>query len=254
MQGMDGTERIAADVAGWRRDGRRTEGPPGVRDLDQALAIQDRAAALIGSAPVGWKVGGTDAAVRQRLGLDGPFSGRIFADRLWPSGATVAARAGQVFVECEIAVRLKADVPPGSDVTAAIGAWHLAFEVVDCAWRRRDLLRGFDFLADNGGCGGMVLGAAVDLPPDAQRIDLRLEQEGRMVKQAMVRDLRARALDNAAQLAAHLAPRGIALRAGDYILTGTLNGLNDVTDARHVRGVFGTLGTVEAHLPAGRAA
>lgn len=244
--------RIAEEVAGWRRDGRRSEGPPAVRDLGEAVAIQDRAAALIGGGHVGWKVGGTEAVVRQRLGLDGPFSGRILAGSVYPSGAMLdRPRPGQMFVECEIAVRLHADVPPGGDVAAAIGDCHLAFEIVDCAWRRRDLMRGFDFLADNGGCGGMVLGPAVDLPPDAEGIDVRLEVDGRDMKQVTVRDLRARAVANAAQLAAHLGVRGITLRTGEHILTGTLNGLNDVTGARHVRGTFGPLGSVELHLPAG---
>lgn len=103
-------------------------------DLPSGYAVQRRMAERLGALPPdGFKIGATAAAMRAYLGLDAPLAGFVRAADLGPRHRFAAFhRPG---VECEIALRLAADLPPGpttrDQAAAAAGAAMAAIEIVD---------------------------------------------------------------------------------------------------------------------------
>lgn len=103
-------------------------------DLAAGYAVQRRMAERLGAVPPdGFKIGATAAPMRAYLGLDAPLGGFVRAADLGPRHRFAAFhRPG---VECEIALRLTADLPPGpttrDQAAAAVGAAMAAIEIVD---------------------------------------------------------------------------------------------------------------------------
>ncbi len=91
--------------------------PPSIapRDLTEAAAAQFALAELLGQArPGGFKIGATGNRMQALLGLSGPAAGFMAAPDIFRGSATwpIAALRGAA-IECEIAVVLGRDLPPG---------------------------------------------------------------------------------------------------------------------------------------------
>lgn len=103
-------------------------------DLAAGYAVQRRMADRLGAMPPdGFKIGATAAPMRAYLGLAAPLGGFVRAADLGPRHRLAAFhRPG---VECEIALRLAADLPPGpctrDAAAAAVGTAMAAIEIVD---------------------------------------------------------------------------------------------------------------------------
>jgi 2-keto-4-pentenoate hydratase len=82
------------------------------RSRADAFAIQDRVAEIVGDRCIGWKVGAAVPAARVKEGHDGPIVGRLLAQRQHtsPAGLPAAMFAGYK-IECEFAFRFKKTVP-----------------------------------------------------------------------------------------------------------------------------------------------
>jgi 2-keto-4-pentenoate hydratase len=107
------------------------------RDAAEGAAVQRELARRMGvREPDGFKIGATAKRMQDYLGLAGPAAGFIAAANLHDSGARLAYhglfRPG---VECELAVRLGADIPPGpcdeARAAAAVSELFAAIEVVE---------------------------------------------------------------------------------------------------------------------------
>src|SRR3954469_11664858 len=108
----------AAELLRLRRSRQR------VSALDAALAprteaegaaVQRALSRLVGAdAPAGFKIGATGRRMQEYLGLDGPAAGFMEAGNVH-SGSAMLRFADHVRpgVECEVAVRLARDLPPG---------------------------------------------------------------------------------------------------------------------------------------------
>ncbi|WP_430515663.1 hypothetical protein, partial [Inquilinus limosus] len=87
-------------------------------DLAEARRLQDAtherlSAAGLGSR-VGWKIGCTTPVMQRFLGIPEPCEGGIFQANVQAGpGRFPAAAHRRIGVECEIAVRLGRDLPPG---------------------------------------------------------------------------------------------------------------------------------------------
>ncbi|MCX7686336.1 MAG: fumarylacetoacetate hydrolase family protein [Acetobacteraceae bacterium] len=103
-------------------------------DLAAAYALQRRMAERLGALPpAGFKIGATAEAMRAYLGLEAPLAGFVRAEDLGPRHRFAAFR--RPGVECEIALRLSADLAPRpttrEEAAAAVGAAMAAIEIVD---------------------------------------------------------------------------------------------------------------------------
>ena len=255
-------EAIAAQIVRYRRDGQRLAASSAKWNIAselQADLIQDRVAALIGEPVDGWKLGAVDQDGRDRLGLSKPFIGRVFRSRQQHSPATLSAKLlPECYIESEIAFRLGRDLPPRSapythvEVKAALQSCHAAYEIVDFSWPSRDGLGGIDFVADNGGCGGMVVGPGredwrgLDLTQEAIVFDI----DGKTVAQGRVRKSADQLVEHIVWFANYMGTRG-GLTAGQYITTGTWTGMPPLRAGQTATARFSSLGTVQAKLPAG---
>jgi len=175
-------EQLARDLAEAWKSGSTIPLPPagqGPASRQDAYAIQDRMAELIGGTVAGWKVGATVRAVQVFEGHDGPLPGRIFADRLYDSGAKIPASLFRgAKVECEFAFRLTKELPAGNGAVtrgeiAPSLTFHPAFEIAASRYAPGTGNRAattFDGVADNGTGGAAVIGPAVTDWPSPVKI------------------------------------------------------------------------------------
>jgi 2-keto-4-pentenoate hydratase len=113
--------------------------PPDIapRTETEGAAVQRALADRTGAAsPGGFKIGATARRMQEYLGLNGPAAGFMATGNIHRSGATVRfadfVRPG---VECELAVRLVRDLPPGpctgEQAAAAVGDLFAGIEIVE---------------------------------------------------------------------------------------------------------------------------
>src|SRR5262245_3879402 len=84
--------------------------------LEEGYAVQEAARPLIAArgrgAPVGWKIGSTSPPMQAVLGIPYPCAGTLYAGTVHRTHAAVdRADYSRPGLECEIAVRLAADLP-----------------------------------------------------------------------------------------------------------------------------------------------
>lgn len=210
--------------------------PDGLRPatLDDALAVQDALTARRASAgrvQGGWKIALTTPVMQAMVGIDHPCRGAMFTDTMHTSPCTLrAADYVRLGVESEIAVRLGADVPPAATPWAreTIGAFvaeaMAAIEIVDDRNWDYDTADVRDLVADNAFNFGCVLGAP---RTDWQTLDLgalvgRMRVNSEIAGEGRGADVLGHPLEALAWLANHLAERGLGLRAGEVVMTGSV--------------------------------
>jgi 2-keto-4-pentenoate hydratase len=239
---MSANHRIA-QAAQFLLEEHRTRKPFGpipascaARTVDEAYAVQEAFHALMAAAhgPVaGYKIALTTPVMQRMVGFHEPVSGAILAKTMQHSPCTIRSTDyGRLGVECEIAVRLEADLPvtPISynrdQITAAIGTVMAAFELIDD--RNADYAQFapqiLSIIADNAWNGGIVLG-----PPatDWRAMDLAAVHGTMVINDAVVgegygRDVMGHPLDALVWLANGLAQRGKRLLRGMVVMTGSI--------------------------------
>jgi len=231
-------EQAARILASARLQLTRLPGLPGaVRPADEpeAYAVQEalhrRLTATGWGEVAGHKIGCTTPVMQAFLRIPNPCAGGVFAP-------TVASGTGlfqhdhycHVGVECEIAVRLGADLPPRAapyDRAAgapAVDAVMAAIEVVDDRWTDYRAVDTPTLIADDFFGAGCVLGEPV---ADWRRLDLTgiggvMAMNGEVAGRGHGRDILGHPLEALAWLANSRAARGRGLRAGELVLLGSL--------------------------------
>ena len=186
------------------------------------------------SGPVaGYKIAYTTTALQQSSGISEPVAGVILANNVRHSPAVLnSADFVQPGIECEVGVRLGRDLPASGapydrdGVSDAVEVVMTAFEVVD---NRRT--QGQDTqtqllttIASNILNAGIVLGEPVS---DWRGIHLAgcrgyMEINGELVGEGMGSDVMGHPLEPLAWLANNLASRGLELKAGMVVITGSI--------------------------------
>ena len=106
------------------------------RDEAEAAAVQRAVADLRHIVPGGFKIGATGRRMQEYLAIDHPCAGFMAPADLYASGVELPfASFRNVAVECELAVRLARDLPPGpctvAEARAAVGEVFAAIEIVE---------------------------------------------------------------------------------------------------------------------------
>jgi len=228
--------------------------------IDDAYAVQliniERATAL-GYRVSGKKIGLTSPAMQRQLGVGEPDYGHLFTAMECPGGIVNTDALIQPKIEAELAFCLKKDLRGGSitpaDVDDATEYIAAAFEIVDSRvadWR----IKLQDTVADNASSGRYVLGQ-IKIPP--KTIDLscvammlyKNEDKGEALMgdglgSAVMGDPRIAV----AWLANKLWDYGVALNAGEVILSGAFSAAPPAKKGDTFRAVFTDFGTVEARF------
>jgi 2-keto-4-pentenoate hydratase len=202
-------------------------------DIAEAYAMQEHLQTLFGAdrgAVIGYKIAITTPVMQRLMGIDRPCGGAIFASMTHQSPARLrCADYVNVAVECEIAVRLVADLPGGriydrDSVATAVGACMAAIEIIDdqnADYKKADAL---NLIANNAWNGGVVLGPSRS---DWRQSDLAT-LAGRMlindtpVGSGVGADVLGHPLNALAWLANMMVERGRPLRAGMVVSTGSI--------------------------------
>ena len=227
------------------------------RSRIESYYTQDRMADVIAQEVTGWKVGATTAPMREKDAHEDIIPGRLF------SSSTVFSHAATVKigdcpnprVEPEFGFRLNADIPiRGTEWTVAevapLMTLHPSIEVIGTRFtmpgaEKRDLSR--LSVADNGVCIAGVFGEAIE---DWQALDfathtVTLTIDGGDPVPNLPPDLRCDPREVVANLANLLAKRGLWLRAGDMLLTGTATMPEPVRVGSLMVADYGALGRIE---------
>ena len=225
--------------------------------IDDAYAIQQHLLArrlAAGERVIGKKIGVTSQAVMDMLGVFQPDFGWLTDDMAYNEGEPVPAnRLIQPKAEGEIAFVLKQKLQgPGvsaAQVLAATEGVMACFEIVDS--RIRDWqIQIEDTVADNASCGAFVLG---DRLVDPRSVDLGtcgmvLEKNGEIVATGAGAAALGHPANAVAWLANTLGMHGIALEAGEVVLSGSLAAMVPVQAGDHLRLSIGGIGHCSLRL------
>ena len=201
------------------------------RTLDEGVAAQTALARSLGAVPpAGFKIGATTRGMQEYLGLDGPAAGFMPADGLHGSGSALSFAAYlNPGVECELAVHLGRDLPPGpctsEQAASAVDGVMAAIEIVEKRyWDLREL--GTPALvADQVFHAGAVLGepAADWAALDLAALPGRMSVDGAIVGEGMGADLLGHPMRALAWLASSSVAAAFGgLRAGQVVMLGSV--------------------------------
>jgi 2-keto-4-pentenoate hydratase len=241
------------------RDEPRTHTPPSETrrlSLSEAYGVQDRLREALlarGERVAGWKAGFTSKPLQETYQVSEPVCAFLLASGVLMSGATIGAeRFVKPAVEAEVAFVMSHDLA-GPGVTAARALLAIegalpALELID--FRHSGKAVGTDVVADGVYAKAIVLGGA--LTP-LTGLDLALEglvyeQNGTMVATATAAEVLGTPLNSLAWIANHLGARGLGLRAGDVVMSGSVSKVLQPKSGDTVRATYTRLGSVSVRF------
>lgn len=205
-----------------------------------------------GEKMAGFKIGFTNLAVREKMGLPDSTYGYLMDSMLLKSGVKVAMSSLIApKIECEICFKLKQPLKgkglSAEQVIAATEAVCASFEICDA--RIKDWKCPYnDFFADNGFSARVVLsGKWVPVAGfDFLNEKVVLTQGGKELAQGTGALAMGHPANAVAWLAGSLAARGKGLEAGQIVMTGTLTPILPIEKGSTYVAKFSTLGEVTA--------
>ena len=228
--------------------------PPSVEDAFtvQDLVVQERLHSH-DSKPLGYKIACTNQQVIDLLGVSGPFPGRLMTHSTYESGAALLASDFRLrIMEAEFGFELARDVPladtayTADSIRSYVGAFLPGLEIVDHGYTDFSRVGESALIADNAIHGACVFGKPVKnwQDTDFPGHSVTLSVNGDVFATGIGANVLGNPLSALAWLANHLAGRGIVLRAGERILTGTAGKIYPAQTGDAVTADFGDLGSV----------
>ena len=236
---LESLERAADLLRSARLSGRPIGPlPPGLRPKDEPAGYRlqaelNRQLSLAGAGPIaGHKIGCTTPVMQAFLDIPNPCAGEIFEPTVHLGHAALRASDYlRIGVECEIAVRLGrdlAEMPAGgfdrASVVPAVSACMAAMEIVDDRYDDYRALGTPTLIADDFFNAGCVLAepvtgwSSLDLTALRGRMTINAE----IVGEGRGGDILGHPLDALAWLAGNLVERGTPLRAGTFVMLGSV--------------------------------
>lgn len=188
-------------------------------EADKGLGLHDKTA--------GWKLGLGSKNAMKGAKIDRPAIGRLFKSRLVKDGATVEGPAGaKALIEIEIAFTFGRDIAPMDQVAPldAVSEAHLVSEIVLSRFVDRTVVGLPSFVGDSVGFHALVIGpkvAASDIGTIAR--SLKVTMDGKDATALLTGDDAIDPLEMVAYLMAHARDRGITIKKGEVVTTGTLS-------------------------------
>lgn len=226
---------------------------------DDAYAIQGELVKLLmgdNDRIVGYKLGLTSKPMQDLLGVNEPDYGPVIASMVFNDGVEVDLNNYiQPKVEAEIALMIdKPLTGPGvtaADAAQAVSGAVAAIEMVDSRivdWR----IKLVDTISDLASSAAAVLSSrVVPIDFDPRLVGMVISKNG----QTMATGAGAAALGNpvgaVAWLANKLAPFGVTIEPGHFIMTGSLHAAFEVAPGDYIHADFDRLGSVSMKFSGG---
>ena len=227
------------------------------RDAAAGYVVQHEVARALGAVPpAGFKIGATTRQMQAYLGLSGPAAGFVAAENLHTSPATLRyAELLAPGVECEVGLRLGADLPPGpctrAEAAAAVAEVFAAIEVVEKRYTDLAELGTPALIGDQVFHRAGVLGAPAAnwRGADLAAIRGRMSVDGRLRGEGVGADLLGHPFEALAWLAASPGAAIFGgLRAGQVVLLGSVTPPIWLDGPCRVTVEFDALGRVDLHV------
>lgn len=252
------SDALVAELCAARGHHRQIPPPSATRALSvaDAYAIQDRVRETLlasGERVIGWKAGFTNRAAQAAFGTTEPVCGFLLASGVLATGAEVpVSRFAQLVVEAEIAFRMREDLAgPGvtaARAVAAVEAAMPALELVD--FRFSGKATATDVIADGVYASAIVIGTPVTAIAgfDFALEGLVYELGGAVAATNAGAEVMGSPANSLAWIANHLGTRGLGLRAGDIVMSGSVSLLLRPNAGDTVRARFTRIGSVSARV------
>ncbi len=228
------TALIAARRSGHPADD--AEGPPNEAEADRVADEVAQALLATDGPVVAWKVGA--ASPTAEPSASPIHAASLFAGAPGPRGE----RFRVIGAEAELAYRF--DRAPDGDIEAAIGAVHVAIELLDTRYATLPADRPLLGRADQGNHGALIIGPGrrdwQAIEPVAERVTLTVD--GRVAVSRTGGNGAGDPLRLLRWLAGHASRRGWPLTAGTIVTTGSCTGTVMVAPAAMIRASFGSVG------------
>ncbi|MGE4219081.1 MAG: 2-keto-4-pentenoate hydratase [Alphaproteobacteria bacterium] len=242
-------------------EARRAEGsltwPEVPGSLDEAYAVLDAIVAQSGDTLGGWKVAMTNPASLEKMKTHEAAYGQLLGSYIYPDGVRLKTGADCMRrVECEYAFRLGRDLPSRTkpyteaEVADAVATLHPAIEIAHCRLQGAFDVGAKAIIADYCGNYAFIYGEGV---ADWRGLDIQdqpvtLQVDGQTVATGCGREVLGNPLTSLAFLANKLSARGMGLKAGEFVTTGTTMGMHASPQRCRLVADFGPLGTCTATL------
>jgi len=224
--------------------------------LNDAYEIQDCFVEMIGS-PVGYKIAFTNRDIQERLGVSEPAAGRLIEGWVFDSPASIdVSRLFRIGIESEFAFRMARELPGTAapftrdQVTEAVGALIPAIEIVDTRYVDWTTCGALQAIADNvfgsHWVGGNPIAAWRDI--DLASAEVVTSLNGEEAARGSGANVLDHPLDALTWLANDLASRGLGLRGGQVVTTGSCTNIVMAQPGDTATADFGDLGQVSVTL------
>ncbi len=175
-----------------------------------------------GERVIGYKVGAVSPGNQQMMGVPHPVWGRLWDSELHDSGVTLEkSDFANVSIEAEFGIVLKNDLRPMAtvdDIATSVEAVYPLLELHNLVLRS-DRPHGHELIANNCIFSGVVRGAPVTDLKGARQTDLKLIYDGETVDAWQSLRWPHDIVQAVSWLSQSLDQHGIALKAGQLILT-----------------------------------
>jgi 2-keto-4-pentenoate hydratase len=215
----------------------------------EAYHVQDIVARDLG--PIcGWKVGASSSSAT-------PAAAPLHAASIFTEGDTLPASTCRFLgVEVELAFRLGSTLNDSSriytraDILDAVASVHTALEILDTRFAEPNSQHPLLHFADQQNHGALIVGPAL---PDwrshtFEQADIRLTIDGKTAFNSVITPPPGDVLRLLVWLANHACQRGIPLKDGDIVTTGSLSGTIYVPHGTSVLGEIADIGRIAAFL------
>ena len=249
---------LAKQIAQARQTGNQAtvELPDPRPSLAEALALQDKVFAEFGSPSVGWKVGATNEGAQKAFGLDGPFYGPIARSGVTEDGASIAKTDCVMAVEPEYAFRMSRNYPEDREeissetIGNAVAACHIALEVIGRCVGSESFQNGIGLTIDFAGNSAFVVGPEIENWRDADLVNAAVDglADDAVINSGSGAMVMGNPVDSLVWMAKALANRGLHLKAGEWVSTGTCTAPVPAKAGETVTGRFGDFGSVSVRF------
>lgn len=176
-----------------------------------------------GEKVVGYKVGCVSAGNQTMMAVPHPVWGRLWDSERHTDGAALRkSDYANIAIEAEFGVTFNRSITPGMSLAAIADAVDALYPLIELHQlvMRSEPPHGHELIANNCINCGVVLGAAVTDLRDGLETDLKLIYDGSIIDEWAALVWPQDILGAVDWLASNLAEHGLAINAGDLILTG----------------------------------